>query len=328
MNSQFKPLLFIKLIVFSCYVVISSCKQESETKQVEVENSTENVPDKPFFKLSLAQWSLHRAINDQKSMSPMEFAKKADKMGFEGIEYVTQLYNSEIQKLGMQPMMDSLLAESKRYGLRNVLIMVDGEGDLADPSESVRDTSVENHKKWVDAAQFLGCHSIRVNAFGTNEPQAWHAALVDGLTKLSNYAATKNINVLVENHGWLSSDSEKLMAVISEVNMENCGTLPDTGNFCTKRKDGAKWGECEEHFDLYKGMELMMPKAKGVSTKSEDFKDAGETIDYVKIIKIVKDSGFEGFIGIEYEGDNVDEEEGILELKNLVLESAEKISNN
>ena len=152
---------------------------------------------------------------------------------------------------------------------------------------------------------------------------------MDGLRKLSEYAATKNINVLCENHGWLSSDPDKLMAAINDVNMENCGTLPDFGNWCTKRKNmNEKWGDCAEVYpDKYKGTELMMPAAKAVSAKSYDFDEAGNetTIDFLKMLQIVKDAEYTGFIGVEYEGDRLNERDGIKATRDLLLKSASNL---
>jgi len=164
---------------------------------------------------------------DEKTLDPLDFAKKASEMGFEGLEYVTQLYDKEIKSMGMQALLDTLKSRSEAYNMQNVLIMVDHEGDLSDPDNTKRQLAIEKHKKWVDAAAFLGCHSIRVNTFGTSDPEKWVPATVDGLIKLSTYAATKNINVICENHGWLSSDADLLAQVMKAVNMPNCGTLPD-----------------------------------------------------------------------------------------------------
>lgn len=189
----------------------------------------------------MAQWSLHKYANDENG-SPFDFASQAKSMGFEGLEYVSQLYTNDIEALGFDVVIDSLMTLSKTHDVSNVLIMVDNEGNLADPDEAKRNEAVEKHKRWVDAAQKLGCHSIRVNTFGTNDPEIWKTTVVDGLKKLSTYAATKNISVLCENHGWLSSDADKLMIAINDVNMENCGTLPDFGNWCVKRKAGERWG--------------------------------------------------------------------------------------
>jgi len=331
MNSRFSLSFFIKLCFLISSLLVLSCKSEADNVDITSERVEAKKEFKPFFKLSLAQWSLHRSILEDKSMSAMDFAKVAKEMDFTGLEYVSQLYSSQIENLGMQTVLDSLLSESKKHELQNVLIMVDGEGDLANPSEEVRNKAVDQHKKWVDAANYLGCHSIRVNTFGSKIPQEWHNAVVDGLTKLSEYAATKNINVLVENHGWLSSDADKLMDAIYAVDMENCGTLPDFGNFCVKRKEGARWGECEEEYkDIYLGVKKMMDKAKAVSAKSYDFNQSGnETkLNYPRLVQIVKDAGYTGYIGVEYEGKRMSEREGIIATKNLLLKAAQSSTKN
>jgi sugar phosphate isomerase/epimerase len=324
MNCQ-KTYRRFTLLVIGLLMVFTSCKKDQKT-ETQVEVVENEVNDAPFFKLSLAQWSLHKYIFEQKG-DPFQFAAMAKDMGFEGLEYVSGLYTKEIEALGFDKTIDSLKSMSELSGMQNVLIMIDGEGDLADPNETARNKAVENHKKWVDAAQKLGCHSIRVNTFGTNDPEIWKVTVVDGLKKLSEYAATKNINVLCENHGWLSSDVPKLMAAIRAVNMPNCGTLPDFGNWCVKRKEGSQWGECEEVYpDKYEGIKMMLTAAKAVSAKSYDFDENGNetTLDYPRIIQLVKDSGYTNFIGVEYEGERLPEKEGILATKNLLLKSAKE----
>jgi sugar phosphate isomerase/epimerase len=313
-------ILFLALNFLSC----KDDKKEKATDQVVQEDSEKE----PFFKLSLAQWSLHRTFNDD-GVDPFKFAEIAKADGFEGLEYVNHLYAKQIEELGFDRVIDSLKVLSETSDIQNVLIMIDGEGDLADPNEEVRNTAVENHKKWVDAAQKLGCHSIRVNTFGTNDPELWVPSVVDGLTKLSTYAATKNINVLCENHGWLSSDVPVLMKAINQVNMDNCGTLPDFGNWCVKRKDGAQWGDCLEVYpDKYEGIKTMLTKAKAVSAKAYDFDENGDetTLDFPRIMQLVKDSGYTGYIGVEYEGDRLSEKEGILAIKDLLLKSAQTLN--
>ena len=319
-----KALFFISIIFLS--TIISSCKKDINK---EVASTTVSVTKgDPFFKLSLAQWSLNQYVRTEKK-SPFHFASQAKEMGFEGLEYVSQLYKFEVEKLGFDVVIDSLKTLSEKEKIQNVLIMVDDEGDLADPDENKRNQAVENHKKWVDAAAKLGCHSIRVNTFGTNDPEIWKTTVVDGLKKLSEYAATKNINVLCENHGWLSSNPVALMSAIEDVNMKNCGTLPDFGNWCVKRTDiNEKWGDCAEVYpDKYQGTKMMMPAAMAVSAKSYNFDENGNetTIDFVKMLQIVKDAGYTGFVGVEYEGDVLDEKAGIEATKALLLLASTKL---
>lgn len=301
--------------------LLSSCKntpnESADTSQV-VEEPEAN--SEPVYQLSLAQWSLHKRYQAPDA-KPLEFPKDAKELGFDGIELVTQLYTNDIKALGFQKVIDSLKNELQSHGVSCVLIMVDGEGDLADPDEAVRNTAVENHKKWVDAAAELGAHSIRVNTFGTNDPEVWKVTVKDGLLKLATYAATKNINVIAENHGWLSSNPKLVMQVLDEIDMDNCGTLPDFGNWCIERENQARWGTCvQEYPDKYEGIQLMLRRAKGVSAKAYSFDAEGneEKIDYDRMIQIVRDSGYEGRIGIEFEGETIGEVEGINLTRDLI----------
>ncbi|NJB71665.1 sugar phosphate isomerase/epimerase [Saonia flava] len=307
-----------------------SCK-DSKKKEAEVVEETV-VEDKPFFKISLAQWSINKMIR-QDSVDPYTFAEKAKNWGFDGLEYVSQLYYPELEAANfseeaMASFVEKSNAEAKKHGLENILIMIDGQGDLATSDTEKRKEAVENHYKWVDAAADMGCHSIRVNLAGSNDEEEWIANSVDGLTQLATYAKKKNINVIVENHGGLSSKGNMLAKVMDEVGMDNCGTLPDFGNFCVKmeRKDD-KW-ECAEMYDIYKGISELMPYAKGVSAKAYNFdKDGNETrMDYERILKIVKDAGYNGYIGVEYEGWDLGEEEGILATKELLLNAVTKLN--
>lgn len=326
MNNQ---KIYRKITILSIIFLITfiSCKNSSKT-DAQAEAVENQMDSKPFFKLSLAEWSIHKYILEQNG-DPFKFAAMAKDLGFEGLEYVNQLYSKEIEKLGFDTVIDSIKTMSELSGMHNVLIMVDDEGALADPDDAARNQAVENHKKWVDAAQKLGCHSIRVNTFGTNDPEVWKVTVVDGLRKLCEYAATKNINVICENHGWLSSDTPKLMEAIHTVNMSNCGTLPDFGNWCVKREAGSTWGTClEEYPDKYEGIKMMLTAAKGVSAKSYDFDENGNetTLDYKRIIQSVKDSGYTNYIGVEYEGERLGEIEGIKATRDLLLKVAPELN--
>ncbi|MBW1298172.1 sugar phosphate isomerase/epimerase family protein [Aquimarina litoralis] len=314
-----------------CLLIISSCKnttKENTTTETQEEETLPEPPKdpEPIFELSLAQWSLHKEIQSGK-LDPMDFSEKAKELGFTGIEYVSQLYtpmykDADDPEKELQEILNALKTKSDQHNVQNLLIMVDGEGDLAVLDEKERNQTVENHKKWVDAAQFLGCHSIRVNLFGTNDPEKWVEVATDGLKKLSTYAATKSINVIVENHGYLSSDASLLVKVMQNVNMKNCGTLPDFGNFCLEREGGERWGaKCVKEYPKYKGIEEMMPFAKGVSAKSYDFDADGNetTIDYKKMLDIIKAAGYQGYIGVEYEGSRLSELDGIIATRDLLI---------
>lgn len=279
--------------------------------------ATATLQDSSTLKISLAEWSFHKALFDKK-MDHLGFIAKAGAMGFSGVEYVNQFF---ADKASDTSYLNKMTAASKKAGVAQLLIMVDGEGYLADMDKAKRDSAVTNHYKWVDAAAFLGCHSIRVNAHGEGNADEVAAAAIDGLSRLAAYAQTKNINVIVENHGGHSSNGQWLSNVMTKINKPNCGTLPDFGNFCLKRKDGAMWGTpCLEEYDRYKGVKELLPFAKAVSAKSYDFGEMGyeTTIDYTKMIELVRQSGYDGYIGVEYEGENIGEEEGVIATKKLL----------
>lgn len=253
------------------------------------------------FRISLAGWSLHRSfISGKLKHENFPIIAKKD-FGIEGIEYVNQFWMNQASN---QDYLKDLKQKAADHGVTSVLIMCDREGNLGDPDEAKRKKAVENHVKWLEAAKFLGCHSIRVNASssGTREEQSKLAA--DGLSQLSTLAKPLGLNVIVENHGGFSSDGEWLSSTIKAVGMPNCGTLPDFGNF------KAPGGE----YDRYKGVDEMMPFAKGVSAKSHEFDAHGNETktDYAKMLElVVKKHGYKGWIGIEYEGAVMSEEEGI-----------------
>ena len=266
----------------------------------------------PLYKISLAQWSFNNHFFGRRGAEkydPLDFAKIArDDFGIDAIEYVTQFYADR----GNDPdYINELKKRAEDHGVRSVLIMVDREGNLGDPDDAARKTAVDNHKKWVDAAKTLGCHSVRVNAAsqGTFEEQLKLAA--DGLRKLTEYAAPLDLNVIVENHGGLSSNGAWLVAVMRRVDHPRCGTLPDFGNFRISRN---------EWYDRYTGVNDLMPYAKGVSAKSYDFDENGNetTIDYARMMKIVVDHNYHGYVGIEYEGSRLSAHDGVCATKALL----------
>jgi sugar phosphate isomerase/epimerase len=274
----------------------------------------------PLFKISLAQWSHNKAFFGRKGFEkkdPLKFAEiaKAD-YGIDAIEYVNQFYRDKKKD-------DAYLKDLKKVaddaGVKSVLIMCDGEGNLGNPDEKGRVTAVENHKRWAEWAKFLGCHSIRVNAAsdwkkGFEETQKLAA---DGLRKLSEFTDTLGLNTIVENHGGLSSHGAWLAGVMKLVDHKRCGTLPDFGNFGIGKIEGVK----ETEYDRYKGVDELMPFAKGVSAKSHEFDDKGNEVrtDYRKMMDIViRKHKYSGYVGIEYEGSKHTEADGIKLTKKLL----------
>lgn len=292
---------------------LSACTETN--KSTSVMNQQEKIPS---LKISLAQWSLHREI-ESGVLDPVDFARVAkERFQIEAVEYVNGFYQKDPtnEKFWLE-----MLRKSQEVGVKNLLIMVDEEGDLGQSNANKRQKAVENHYKWVNAAKILDCHSIRVNAFGDGERAALHDALVDGIGQLCDYAAKENIDVLIENHGLLSSDASFIINVIQAANRPNLGTLPDFGNWCLAKKWGStQHNRCEEVYDRYRGVAEFLPYAKGYSAKSYAFDENGnETIiDYRKMLQMAKDGGYDGYIGIEFEGENMEETTGIKATKALI----------
>jgi sugar phosphate isomerase/epimerase len=271
-----------------------------------------------FFEISLAQWSLHKALF-AKQLDNLDFpAVTRKEYGIGVVEYVNQFFKDKAEDTAY---LNDLLKRCADNNIKNHLIMIDGEGNLGELDDKKRLQAVENHYKWVHAAKHLGCVTIRVNAYGVGSREDVQKAAIDGLGRLGEYAAKEKINVIVENHGSYSSDGQWLATVMKAVNKPNVGTLPDFGNFCIKRDgQGLYDGKCIEEYDRYKGVQEMMPFAKGVSAKSHDFDEQGNCIDtdYTRMLKVVKDAGFRGYIGIEYEGEKLSEPDGIKKTKALL----------
>ncbi len=291
-------------------------------------------PKELFFKLSLAQWSLHKNIK-YGDMDPYEFAQVAKSFNFSGIEYVTALYDNvmKVRDGDMSKAITFWARKNKKLAeindIKNVLIMIDEIEGLAEENKSRRLKAVDNHKMWIDAAEIMGCESVRLNLYGSSNAEKWKDLSIKSLSDLGSYAKNSGVNVIVENHGRISSDIPKLMDVIYGVNMDNVGTLPDFGNFCMADEGyGSVFdGSCETVYDFYKGVEEMMPKAFAVSAKSNDFDENGDekTIDYMKMMKIVKSFGYTGYIGVEYEGNRLSEEEGIKATRDLLIKIGQTI---
>ena len=274
------------------------------------------------FEISLAQWSLHRSLYSGE-LDHLDFAKiSKENFGIDAIEYVNSFF---FEKAEDKSYLKEMKNRADDYGVKSLLIMCDNEGSLGDPDNQKRQKAVENHYKWHEAAKYLGCHSIRVNAYlteslhglevgdytktGSYENQVSLAA--DGLRKLTEFGANLGINTIVENHGGLSSDGAWLASVMKAVDHPMCGTLPDFGNF---RIEGDRW------YDRYKGVKELMPFAKAVSAKSHDFDSNGNETqtDFFRMMDIVIDAGYSGYVGIEYEGSEMDEMSGIKATKDLL----------
>lgn len=259
-------------------------------------------PELPF-KISLAQWSLHRTIRSG-ALDHLDFARTAkERFGIEAVEYVNSFFKDRARDATYLAGMNT---RARDAGVHQYLIMCDGEGRLGDPDAAKRRTAVENHHRWVEAAKTLGCAHIRVNAASDGAFEEQQKLAADGLRQLSEFADKHDINVIVENHGGLSSNGQWLAGVMRLVGHPRCGTLPDFGNFY--------------EYDRYQGVSELMPFAKAVSAKTHEFDAQGNERgkDYRRLMKIVHDAGYRSWVGIEYEGKTLPEFEGIAATKRLL----------
>ena len=261
------------------------------------------------FKISLAEWSLHDALFKGK-LTNLDFPSVArERYGIEAVEFVNQFFKDKARD---EAYLKDLKKRADDNGVACVLIMIDGEGDLSAPDKAKRGEAVEKHKAWVDAAASLGCHAIRVNT-GNNYGPGDVGAVAEACSNLTEYGESRKISIICENHGGPSSNPDAMVALMKQVNRPRFGTLPDFGNFPKDRKGVYM-------LDVYDAIARMMPFAKGVSAKSHDFGPDGKEshLDFARILKIVTDAGYHGFVGIEYEGTKASEHDGIVATKKLL----------
>jgi sugar phosphate isomerase/epimerase len=302
--------IFLKTAAISTATTMIGAERLSRAQETDQDQ-------KKMFDISLAEWSLHRMLRGG-ALVNLDFPKfTKDTFGIYAVEYVNSFFKDKAKDA-------DYLAQLKRRceseGIDSVLIMVDGEGAIGHADEADRKQAVENHFKWVEAAKALDCHSIRVNAQSSGSYDEQQERAADGLRTLAQFAADHGLNVIVENHGGLSSNGAWLAGVMKKVDLPNCGTLPDFGNF--NLGDG-------KTYDRYQGVEELMPFAKAVSAKSHEFSEAGDEVhtDYRKMMQIVLDAGYRGYVGVEYEGGKHSEVEGIKLTKALLERIREELSS-
>ncbi len=274
-------------------------------------SGADNLP----FKISLAEWSLHRALHSKK-IDHLDFISLTKtEFGLDAVEYVNSFFFDKAQD---QKYLNEMKTRADDHDVKSLLIMCDNEGNLGDPDENKRNQAVENHYKWAEAAKFLGCHSIRVNARSEGSWDDQIELAADGLRRLNEFGDSIGINTIVENHGGLSSNGKWLSAVMERVDHSRVGTLPDFGNFRI---------QSDEWYDRYQGMKELMPYAKAVSAKSHEFDKKGNETgsDFYRIMNIVLDAGYKGYVGIEYEGSVHTEMEGIRLTKDLLKKIRDSI---
>jgi sugar phosphate isomerase/epimerase len=274
------------------------------------------------FKISLAEWSVNTLLFSKK-LDHLDFALTAKKHGIHAVEYVNQFFFDKAQDLTYLKEMNTRCTNE---GITQVLIMVDREGMLGARDAANRGKAVENHKKWIDAAKFLGCHTVRVNGYSdiswsTRPEDAAEASKLvsDSIHQLATFAEPSGIHIVIENHGGFSSNGKWLADTIRNANHPLAGTLPDFGNFRISTLDGKPVS-----YDSYRGVDELMPLATGVSLKPKVWDDAGQEsdLDYKRMMKLVLSHGYKGHVGIEH-GDKDREWESIVAIREI-LEGLQK----
>lgn len=313
------PKYFLISITLCATMGFYSCNNsKGNTKEIVEEIESTNI------KYSLAQWSYNRDLFAG-DMNTFDFIIKAKEHGFEGVEYVNQFFQEQVSNTAY---LDSLKQISQENNIKNVMIMIDREGDLGDSNEEKRNEAVANHKKWIDAAAHINSISIRVNAHGDGTAEEVKNACTKSIIELADYGKTKGVLVLIENHGGYSSDATWLLSLYNQINHPNVSLLADFDNWCIEREDGKLWGSpCIKEYDRQKGMKELLPHSKGISIKSFDFDENGnETkMDYPALFKIIKESSYDSYYAIEYEGHNLDSDEGIRKTKLLAEKMVSRI---
>lgn len=234
--------------------------------------------------ISLAQWALVDEVRAGK-WKTTEFAKIArEDFGINGIEYVNTL-----MEVPTEGYLKKLKKNAEDHGVTSVLIMVDDEGDGCDHTKEGRRQFDINHRKWIDAAQYLGCHAIRTNCRGSQVAQKvsreeslkWAA---ESYNMLLEYAIPAKMQVVIENHGGLSNDADWMVALMKEVDNLYFGTYPD-------------WRAPTKEFDNYEYLHKCLPYAKGMSYRNQPTEELS-----AKMIKLSRGAGYRGWYGIESSG--------------------------
>ncbi len=306
MTNKFKLILLIITAI-----VFGHCKFKSDTGK---STNDKKITSSPKF--SLAQWSFHRELFSGE-MSNYDFIEKASELEFDGVEYVNQFFYDRVADTLF---LDSLRIFADKVNVNNLLLMIDGIGNLGASNEEERIQAITDCRRWIIAARRLGCPTVRINVYGDGTPDQIKEACIKSIRELALTAKSLNVNILNENHGAVSSNGFWLSTLLTELKDENIGSLPDFNNWCLARENGQLWGApCIEYYDPYLGLEEIMPFAKALSVKAFDFdKDGNETsMDYFRLFDIVRSHNYNGYLGIEFEGKTLDSETGILKTKIL-----------
>ena len=304
---------FITLTSLALALLVSCSKATNTTVQ-----STKIAV--PVAKYTLAQWSFNRDLFAGE-MDTVDFISAAGEMGFDGVEYVSQFFKDKVEDFDY---LDTLNAAAKKANIKNVMVQVDNMADLGAAAPEVRAQAIAEGKKWVDAASYLGCDLMRVNAHGDGSPEQVKAHSIESIGILADYAKQKGVTIIIENHGGISNNGAWLADLVAKLADKNVASLADFHNWCTERENGQLWGApCTKEYDSYQGFAELITSAKSVSVKGLEFDAQGyeTSMDFAKFFKIMHDASYNGYLGIEYEGTNLSSREGILTTKALAEKS-------
>ena len=294
--------------------LLISCSKSTDT----AEQNTKIVL--PEAKFTLAQWSFNRDLFAGE-MDTVDFITAAGEMGFEGVEYVSQFFKDKVDDFAY---LDSLNAAAKKANIKNVMIQVDNIADLGTSDPELRAKAIAEGKKWVDAASYLGCDLMRVNAHGDGSPEQVKAHSIESISILADYAKQKGVTIIIENHGGISNNGAWLADLVAKLADKNVASLVDFHNWCTERENGQLWGApCTKEYDSYQGFAELIITAKSVSVKGLEFDAQGNetAMDFAKFFKLMHEASYDGYLGIEYEGTSLPSREGILKTKVLAEKS-------
>jgi uncharacterized lipoprotein YajG len=269
-------------------------------------------------KLSLAQWSFNRELRSGQ-MSNQDFIRMASELGFDGVEYVNQFFKDKVND---KKFLDSLIVTAKQSHIKNLLIMLDGLGELGSTDANERSAAIINHKQWIDAAQYIGCTAVRINAQGKASAEDVKRACIESINQLLPYAKSKNIHILIENHGGMSNNGDWMVSLMQTLSPLGAYTLPDFNNWCWAHEGGDYYnGRCLQLYDRYKGVDMLLPYARGLSVKAFTFDDQGNepSIDFYKMMTLAKKHQYQGYLGIEFEGHDLDGKEGVIKTRDLAI---------
>jgi hypothetical protein len=239
------------------------------------------------FKLSLNERSIAPAI-ESGLVDHLDFTRIArEELDIRAVDYVTSLFR---EKLHDESYLTEMNRRAAEFGVRNVLLIVENEGDLACEDNSQRKQSLKKHLSMIDVGQALGCSGVCVQPRGTGDSDEVAKRLVGSLQSLCEVGELRKINVMVSNRGISNISPEWLLRVVDAVGNTKCGIFSYFDGF--------------KHLNPTEGLEKVMPSSKGVCAVSKSTEDSRELHEkrFREMLEIVSNSGYRGYLSLEYQG--------------------------